>query len=210
MTRKLAVIFDLDGTLIDSAPDIRAALNRLLAKRGLPALDAPAVRGMIGNGAKLLVERAFAAYGEPAGPGDLADFLTDYEANATVETVVYPGIDAALAELAENGHDLAICTNKPAAATAIIVRQLGLSKFFKSVTGGDSTLYRKPDPRHLASAVTALGALSAVMIGDHENDMKAASGLDMPSIFVTWGYGQAQGTYTAHSASELPGIIAGM
>ncbi len=208
MTGKLGVIFDLDGTLIDSAPDIRAALNRLLARRGLPALDAHTVRGMIGNGAKVLVERAFAAYGDQAGPVDIADFLTDYEANSTVETVVYPGIEAALAELAENGHDLAICTNKPAAATAIIVRQLGLRRFFKGVTGGDSTLYRKPDPRHLASAVTALGALSAVMIGDHENDMKAARGLDMPSIFVTWGYGQAQGTYTAHSAADLPGIIA--
>jgi phosphoglycolate phosphatase len=208
MTGKRAVIFDLDGTLIDSAPDIRAALNRLLATRGWPALDANTVQAMIGNGAKVLIERAFAAYGVQAGPLDLADFLTDYEANATVETVVYPGIDAALAELAESGHDLGICTNKPAAATAIIIRQLGLSRFFKSVTGGDSTLYRKPDPRHLASAVMALGATKAVMIGDHENDIKAASGLDMPSIFVTWGYGQAQGTYTAHSAAELPGIVA--
>jgi phosphoglycolate phosphatase len=208
MTGKPAVIFDLDGTLIDSAPDIRAALNRLLARRGLPALDAAAVRGMIGNGAKLLVERAFAAYGKPAEPSDHADFLSDYEANSTVETVIYPGMEAALAELAENGHDLAICTNKPAAATAIILRQLGLSGYFKAVTGGDSTPYRKPDPRHLAAALTALGAFRAVMIGDHENDMQAASGLAMPSIFVTWGYGQAQGTYTAHSAADLPGIIA--
>jgi phosphoglycolate phosphatase len=210
MTGKLAVIFDLDGTLIDSAPDIRSALNRLLATRGLPALDANTVRGMIGNGAKVLIERAFAAYGKQAGPVDLADFLTDYEANSTVETVVYPGIDAALAQILENGHDLAICTNKPAIATQIIVRQLGLNRFFKGVTGGDSTPYRKPDPRHLASAITALGASKAVMIGDHENDMKAASGLDMPSIFVTWGYGQAQGTYTANSAAELPGIIAAL
>jgi len=210
MTGKVALIFDLDGTLIDSAPDLRAALNRLLAKRGLPVLDAPTVRGMIGNGAKVLVERAFAAFGKQAEAADVEEFLTDYAANATVETEVYPGIEAALAELAAKGHDLAICTNKSAAATAIIMQQLGLARYFKGVTGGDSTLYRKPDPRHLASAISALGALSAVMIGDHENDMEAARGLDVPSIFVTWGYGQAKGTYTAHSASDLPGIIAGL
>ncbi len=210
MTGKVAVIFDLDGTLIDSAPDLRAALNRLLATRGLPALDAPMVRGMIGDGAKVLVERAFAAYGQQAGPVDLTDFLADYQANSTVETVAYPGIEATLAQLAANGHDLAICTNKSATATAMILRQLGLERYFKDVTGGDSTPYRKPDPRHLASAVTALGAASAVMIGDHHNDMEAARGLDMPSIFVAWGYGQSQGTYTAYSAAELPGIIAAL
>jgi phosphoglycolate phosphatase len=208
MAGKLAVIFDLDGTLIDSAPDIRAALNRLLALRGLPALDAQAVRSMIGDGAKILVERAFAAYGRPAGPIDLADFLTDYEANSLAETVVYPGIAAALAQLAATGHELAICTNKPAGVAASILRELGLGRFFKAVTGGDSTPYRKPDPRHLAGAMAALGATRAVMIGDHKNDMLAARGLGMPSIFAAWGYGQAQGTCTAHSAAELPGIIA--
>jgi phosphoglycolate phosphatase len=208
MTGKLAAIFDLDGTLIDSAPDIRAALNRLLILRGMPALDADAVQSMIGDGAKILVERAFAAYGRPAGPMDFSDFLTDYEANATVETVAYPGIEAALTALAAGGHGLAICTNKPAGVATSIVQELGLRKFFNCVIGGDSTLYRKPDPRHLAGAVTALGATHAVMIGDHKNDIEAARGLEMPSIFAAWGYGQAQGTYTAQSPAELPGIIA--
>jgi phosphoglycolate phosphatase len=210
MSGNVAVIFDLDGTLIDSAPDLRAALNRVLATRGLPALSADAVRRMIGDGAKALVERAFAAHGRPAEPIDLADFLADYEANSTVETVTYPGMEAVLAELRGRGHDLAVCTNKPAAATAIILGALGLQKYFAAVVGGDSTPYRKPDPRHLEGAMAALGAAKAVMIGDHENDMAAAKGLAVPSIFVTWGYGNAAGTYTAQQAAELPGIIAGL
>jgi phosphoglycolate phosphatase len=210
MSDKVAVIFDLDGTLIDSAPDIRAALNRVLATRGLPDLSAEAVQGMIGDGAKVLVDRAWAAQGRIAEPADLADFLADYEQNSSVETVVYPGLMAALEELTRNGHRLAICTNKPAVATAGILEPLGLQKFFPVVIGGDSTPYRKPDPRHLAAAVTALGASRTVMIGDHDNDMAAARGLGIPSIFASWGYGSGQGTYTAHSTAELPCIIAAL
>jgi phosphoglycolate phosphatase len=203
----IALIFDLDGTLIDSAPDLRAALNRVLATRGLPPHDVQTVRRMIGDGAKVLVDRAWAAHGRQAAPAELADFLEDYEANSVVETIVYPGMRQALAELAGNGHPLAICTNKPAAPTSVILEKLGLLKFFPVVIGGNSTPYRKPDPRHLAAAVTALGAASAIMIGDHQNDMAAASGLNIPSIFVTWGYGQSQGTYTANEAAELPSIV---
>lgn len=206
----LAVIFDLDGTLIDSLPDLRAALNRVLASRGLPALTDDAVRPMIGDGARMLVARAWAAYGLEAGAADLADFLADYEANATVETVIYPGMTDALAELAEAGHKMGICTNKPTAAAEIIVERLGLKRHFAAVTGGDATPYRKPDPRHLQGAIAALDATRAVMIGDHANDMAAANGLGLPSIFVTWGYGQAQGSFRADRAAELPEIIAGI
>lgn len=205
-----AVIFDLDGTLIDSAPDLRAALNRVLGLRGLPALDAASVQSMIGDGAKLLVARAFAAYGREAGPEDLADFLADYEANATVETVVYPGIEAALTTIQTAGHPMAVCTNKPEVASRIILQSLGLQGFFPVVTGGDSTAFRKPDPRHLAGALTALGVNQAVMIGDHENDMAAARGLGLPSIFVSWGYGQAEGTHRADEAGQLAGIVAAL
>ncbi len=205
-----AVVFDLDGTLIDSAPDLRAALNRTLAARGLPALDAARVQAMIGDGAKALVMRGFAAFGRVAGDAELADFLTDYQANATVETRVYLGIEAALTAIRAAGHQLAVCTNKPAAATHIILSALGLEGFFPVVIGGDSTAYRKPDPRHLAAALAALDAREAVMIGDHENDMATARELEVPSIFAAWGYGVATGTYTARSAKDLPGIIAGL
>ena len=203
-----AVVFDLDGTLVDSLPDLRAALNRLLAARGLAPLAAPKVREMVGDGAKRLVERAFAAHGRAAGPDDLADFLADYEANCALATRVYPGIPEALETLAAHGHRLAVCTNKPAAATRSLLDALGLTGFFGAVVGGDSTPYRKPDPRHLAQAISGLGAVSGVMVGDHANDILAARGLPIPSIFVTWGYGRAQGDFTARDASELPGIVA--
>ena len=205
-----AVVFDLDGTLIDSAPDLRAALNRLLARHGLPALDAAAVQSMIGDGAKVLVTRAFAAYQRQAAADDFKAFLADYEANSMVETKVYPGIEAALKAIQAAGHPLAVCTNKGVAVSRVILQSLGLLKYLPVVIGGDSTGYRKPDPRHLQAALAALEAREAVMIGDHENDIAAARGLAIPSIFVSWGYGAATGSYTANSAAELPGIIAGM
>lgn len=205
-----AVVFDLDGTLIDSDGDIRAALNRTLAAQGLESLSHEAVKSMIGDGAKVLVERGFAARGKTAAPEHLAAFLADYEANSAVETVPFPGIEAALAALQEAGHQLAVCTNKPAAAAQRILAALGIADYFDVVTGGDSTPWRKPDPRHLGATLDALGTRDAVMIGDHENDMAAARGIPIPGIFAAWGYGKATGTVTAHAAADLPALIASL
>jgi phosphoglycolate phosphatase len=204
------VIFDLDGTLIDSEPDLRGAINRLLAGKGLAPLERPAVSRMIGDGAKVLVTRALAVYRHEATAEDLAAFLEDYEAHAAVDTVVYPGIVAALTDLRAAGHPLAVCTNKPSLATRNVLEAFGLEAFFSAVVGGDATAYRKPDPRHLAVAVEALGGGEAVMVGDHANDIAAAHGLGIPAIFAAWGYGTAAATYTAEAASELPGIVAGI
>jgi phosphoglycolate phosphatase len=205
-----AIVFDLDGTLIDSDGDIRAALNRTLAARGLAALDDAAVKSMIGDGAKVLVERAFAARKRVAAPEDQAAFLADYEANAAVETVPYPGMAAALGALRAAGHVLAVCTNKPEAPAKRILAALGLLGFFDVVVGGDSTPWRKPDPRHLGAVLTALDTETAIMVGDHENDMAAARGLGLASIFVAWGYGEASGTVRAEAAAELPGLVAAL
>ncbi len=203
-----AVVFDLDGTLIDSEPDIRGALNRLLAERGLAPLPATIVTKMIGDGVRVLVERGLAHYGQPATAADVAAYLADYEAHAVDETAVYPGIPQALAALRQAGHALAVCTNKPAAAAREVLELLGLETFFSVVTGGDSTPYRKPDPRHLAATLAALGTDDAIMIGDHANDMAAAHGLGVPSIFAEWGYGEAAGDFTASSAEMLPDLVA--
>jgi phosphoglycolate phosphatase len=207
-----AVIFDLDGTLIDSDPDISAALNRVLAAEGLETLSVEEVKRMIGDGAKVLVQRAFAARGAEADTRHVAAFLADYEANAVVNTVPYAGIPAVLRGLQAAGHPLAVCTNKPIWAARRVLAALDLAGYFPVVLGGDSTPWRKPDPRHLAATIEALGAApeNAVMIGDHENDMLAAGRLGVPGIFVTWGYGLAEAPFVAHAPADLPGLIAGM
>jgi phosphoglycolate phosphatase len=205
-----AVIFDLDGTLIDSDPDILAALNRVLVAYGLAPLSRAEIKPMIGDGAKVLVERAFAARGGVGGDAEVAAFLTDYNANAVVDTVPYPGIVEVLEALHAARHPLAVCTNKPESAARHILAKLGLERFFTVVTGGDTTLYRKPDPRHLGATLEAIGTEKAVMIGDHINDISAAKGLGVPSIFVTWGYGKAQGSHAVDHPAELPGLIAQM
>ena len=129
-----------------------------------------------------------------------------------VETAPYPGIVEALQALRAAGHPLGVCTNKPVVAARNVLAALGLDKYFRAIVGGDSTPYRKPNPKHLAAVLQALGATPerAVMVGDHANDIDAAAGLGVPSIFVSWGYGKAQGSHTIDKALELPGLVAQM
>jgi phosphoglycolate phosphatase len=205
-----AVIFDLDGTLIDSLPDIAAAVNRVLTWRGLETLLPMQVEMMIGDGAKVLLDRAFAARGHQAGEAEMAVFMDWYTLHGADETRPYPGMVEALAALREAGHPLGVCTNKPAAAARGILASLGLDQFFSAVIGGDSTPYRKPDPRHLAAVLAALATENAVMVGDHYNDMAAAKGCGIPGIFAAWGYGAAESAQVAQNASELPALVAGL
>nr|WP_295738974.1 HAD-IA family hydrolase [uncultured Acidocella sp.] len=202
-----AVIFDLDGTLIDAAPDIAAKLNVVITEAGHPALSLETVHGMIGDGAKVLVERAFAFYGQPAQPAQLERFMALYGVDPVKHTVIYDGIIPALEALRAQGRPLGICTNKPMHATREVLAALDLNRFFGAVLGGDSTPYRKPDPRHLAAVLSALEVTDAIMVGDHANDMKAAAGLGLPAIFCPWGYGEGQGDARAEHPSDLPGII---
>ncbi len=205
-----AVIFDLDGTLIDSLPDIAASVNVSLARRGLAALPALGIEKMIGDGAKVLLVKAFAARGAEITESDLDDFVTHYTAHSADETAPYPGIVDVLGDLRATGHKLGVCTNKPEVAAREVLSLLKLEQYFDVVTGGDATPYRKPDPRHLAVAVEALGAPSAVMIGDHYNDIAAAAGLGIPAIFAAWGYGHADSPYIAQKAADLPALIAAL
>jgi len=189
MTR--IAVFDLDGTLVDSAPDLHAALDRLMASLGKPPFTRQEVVGMIGDGVKALVERALAARGLAFDPAALAAFSADYTAHAAVATRPFPGIPEALTALEAEGWRLAICTNKPAAATAALLEALGLAGRFAAVGGGDSFPVRKPDPRHLLATLRAAGGepSRAVMIGDHRNDVAAARGAGLPCLFAGWGYG---------------------
>jgi len=190
-----AIVFDLDGTLIDSAPDLRVALNHLLAEYGRPALELAPVVKMIGDGVRKLVERGFAATG-PAAPDAELDGLTErylhfYEGHAADLSRPFPGAEAAVAHFHGRGLALGVCTNKPQAATMEILKTFGLDGYFQTVVGGDFLDgIRKPDPRHLLAVIERLGVTphEAVMVGDNEHDMAVARAAGVPVVAVTFGY----------------------
>lgn len=188
-----ALLLDLDGTLVDSVPDLAAAANELLAELGTPPLDQDEIAGMVGDGATKLVERALAARGlEQAliAPG-VARFLALYEPRAALLSRPYPGVVPVLSHLVAEGWRCAVCTNKPLAPTRVMLRDLALDRFFGAVIAGDSLAARKPDPGPLLAALGALGAGKehAVTVGDHGNDLRAAAAAGIPAIWARYGYG---------------------
>ncbi len=202
------LVFDLDGTLVDSVPDLMAALNRLLAARGLAPFDAAGTAAMVGDGAAVLVERAFAARGVAADKKAVATLVADYTGHATEASRLYPGVAETLTALADDGWLLAVCTNKPVAAARVVLDGLGLAGRFAAIGGGDSFPARKPDPAHLLATIAAGGgvAAAAVMVGDHANDVAAACGAGLPCIFAGWGYGRPE--MAAGAAAVAPRIAA--
>lgn len=190
---KRAAIFDLDGTLIHSLPDLVVAINHILAAEGRDPVTEAELGPMVGDGAHTLVERAFAARGGLPGP-DVAPylerFLAFYEANATVLTRPFPHVVDTLARLKAAGVLLAVCTNKPTGATHEILRALELDHFFAVVVGGDDTPALKPNPAHIDTVLDRLGVSrdEAVMVGDSINDVLAAKGARVPCIVVGFGY----------------------
>jgi phosphoglycolate phosphatase len=187
-----AVIFDLDGTLIDSAPDIHAAVARTLADEGQPPLSFSAVRSFIGNGVPALIDRVMTARGEAADATRRAElitrFLTHYEALSSDLTTVYPGVHAALRDIGGAGHPIGLCTNKPAGPARNILAAFGLLPFFPVIIGGDSLPERKPHPAPLLAAVHALGRTSAIFVGDSEVDAETAAAAAVPFVLFTEGY----------------------
>ena len=189
-----AVIWDLDGTIIDSAPDLAGTLNTLLQAHRRPPLSEADVRGMIGNGVARLIERGFAESRAIESEDELrhlvAQFMSDYNARATVLTRIYPGARVALREFLNAGILQAICTNKPEAISRTILKDLDLDQYFEIVVGGDTLEHRKPHPLPLRSCLQALGANteSALMIGDSAVDVATARALSMTVGIVTHGY----------------------
>ncbi len=186
------LLFDLDGTLVDSLPDLTLALNRVLAETGLPPASLDLSRRYVGDGARMMLERGFAAHGQAVPADGLARFLAVYEANLTRETRPFPGVVAALARLAEAGWRLAVCTNKTERHSRMVLEALGLAPFFSAVAGGDTWPERKPDGRHLTRTLERMGApfAGAVMVGDGANDLLAARSAGLPCVIVAWGYGE--------------------
>jgi phosphoglycolate phosphatase len=203
------LVFDLDGTLVDSVPDLAACLNRVLANRGLAPLTEPRVASMVGDGVRVLLERAFAAYGTVPDARAVADYTADYAQHIADATRAYPGIADLLAAARAEGWRMAVCTNKPEALAHAVLAATGLDGFFASVGGGDSFPARKPDPAHMLATLAAAGAAArdAVMVGDHRNDILAASGAGMACIFAAWGYSPAESgrdaAAVAHTAAEV-------
>ena len=208
------LLLDLDGTLVDTVPDLLASLNRLMDSRGLPRLSAAEIIPMIGDGAAVLVRRAMAARGREATPADVQALLADYTANVADGSRLFPGVEPTLRAMATDGWRLAVCTNKPVVASRELLATLGVLDLFAAVGGGDSYRTRKPDPKHLLSTLADAGgrADAAVMVGDHHNDVQAAAGAGVPCIFAAWGYGAAPAEVaaTAQAFPEVAGLARGL
>lgn len=188
------LVFDLDGTLAETAPDIMAALNHFLVLEGLAPLPLEAARGLVGAGAKALIERGFRASGRPLEPEKLEavfqSLLVHYLDNIAHHSHLYEGVEAALETLAGRGHPLAICTNKPEPHAKALVAALGIAGRFRAIAGRETFPFCKPDPRHLTETIRAAGGDTrrAVMIGDSRTDVDTARAAGLPVIGVTFGY----------------------
>jgi len=192
MTTLPALVFDFDGTLIESAPEIRDCVNILMEEYGRPSLTLPQVEKMIGRGVAFLVEEAFLATGGMPDDFDtaLARFIDVYNNAPIEETPVYEGVPETLARLHDAGHVMAICTNKLYMPTVKILEGLDFMRYFTVVTGGDTFAVRKPDPGHLLGVLERLGVAreGAIMIGDSPNDIGCAIAAGVRSIAVSYGY----------------------
>ncbi|RIA55524.1 HAD family hydrolase [Dichotomicrobium thermohalophilum] len=189
-----AVVFDLDGTLIDSIGDIADALNATLATRGLPALPEDQIKQMVGAGVPELVRRGLSAHGVPAD--DIKPFVRElverYSAQPAARTRLYEGARELLAALSEAGVRLGICTNKPQGVTELVLADLGIAAHFGAVVGTTPDLPRKPDPAMLRAALDRLAvpAFDALMVGDSASDVGTARALGVPVIVLRSGYGR--------------------
>jgi len=205
------ILFDLDGTLVDSLPDLATSLNRVLADEGLAPLTMPELAPLVGDGLGPLVARALAARGRGPDRALLTRFRRDYFNALVVATRPFPGVPETLAALAQAGWRMAVCTNKPEQAARRILAALGLAARFAAITGGDTFAVRKPDPGHPLGTLAAAGGdpARAIMIGDHANDIMAARGAGIVPVFALWGYGRAEmadGALALKAISGLPAL----
>jgi len=187
-------VFDLDGTLVDSAPDLTATLNRIIVAEGLEPIALEQARHLMGRGAKALLTRGFEVNGVPLAERRLDElfeaFLVDYRVHLADTSQPYPGAVAALDRLAAAGWQLAVCTNKLTELAERLLTALDLRQRFSVVSGADAYAVRKPHPGHLIATIEAAGGdlEDAVMIGDSRTDVDTARAAGVPVIAVNFGY----------------------
>jgi phosphoglycolate phosphatase len=205
---KNVLLFDLDGTLVDSVPDLALAVNQMLIELGLSAYSQDIIRGWVGNGANTLVKRALSGDADISTDLDellikrgLEIFYQTYQSFNCIETRLYPGVIDTLTELKQRGYRLAIITNKPERFITPIIDGLGLNDLFELIIGGDSLEKRKPDPLplHYACQQLSVNTDQCVMIGDSKNDILAAKAANMQSIALTYGYNYGEDIGIYHS-----------
>lgn len=209
------IVFDLDGTLAATVPDIAAALNYALAAVGLPGYSEAAVAEMIGGGEEAFLRRALGPDHQALYPGVRRLYLTYYSAHLVEATRLYPGVRETLAALGP--RKLAVLSNKLAVLTQGIVTQLGLAPFFQAIRGGDSYGVLKPDPRGLAALIRELQAQPerTLMVGDKPADVLAGKGAGTATVAVTYGYGESARLAAAGPEaligefSQLLGLVGG-
>lgn len=214
-----AIVFDLDGTLVDTAPDLVGAVNVLLEQHRLPTLRFDLARVMIGRGARALIEQGFAAAGQPLSGDEAvnltARFIDIYRGMIANESRLFDGVEATLDELAAAGVTLGVCTNKRTDLSVELLDALGLTHRFAAVIGADKAPAPKPDGRHVITAIEAAGGVvdRSIMVGDSASDVGSARNAGVPSVVVSFGYTEIAaaalgGDYLIDHFSELPALAA--
>lgn len=215
---KKGVIFDLDGTLINSAPDLHAISNMVLAAHGHPPLSLETITSFIGNGIPKLVERCFEAVHSPLEDEALENaiemFLERYAKAPSKHSTFYPGVLETLDKLKEQGFVLGVCTNKTEKMADLIVEEMGLSSYFACVAGGDRIKEKKPAPEPLLNCAREMGCEpeNFIFVGDSETDSATAEAAKVPFILFTEGYRKVLASDLYHQAlycrfSHLPHLV---
>jgi phosphoglycolate phosphatase len=190
----LTVVFDLDGTLVDTAPDLIDTLNVVFAHEGLPPVDYAAARNMIGGGARRMIENGLKLEGRPLSSGEIdrmfADFIAYYSDHIANQSRPFPGLDAALDRLLVEDCRFAVCTNKLERLSRLLLDALGLTQRFVAICGQDTFGIQKPDPEILRRTIRAAGGAigRAVMVGDSGTDIATARAAGIPVVAVDFGY----------------------
>lgn len=188
------LVFDLDGTLIDTAPDLIDTLNVVFAREGLPPVDYETARNLIGGGAKVMLARGIESEGRAVEPAKLeqmfADFISHYSAHVADRSRPFPGLIEALDALSERGFRFAVCTNKLERLSVLLLNELKLADRFEAICGQDTFGIQKPDPEILRRTIAAAGGNQqrAIMIGDSLTDIRTARAAGIPVIAVDFGY----------------------